>query len=548
MIRTINPTGTLYYGQGMVPQMARDLELAGLAHPVVLHLPGSARAAKKMARRMTAWGTRPIPVTHHRPPQDCDALILMGHPSLLERYQSDPRVKILIPLIPEDVAALPGKIDVKALVIDASLKTPQSILEDFFRRFAISAFGALTPHPAPLEIPSSFVFTLNTQGFIGNGVREELPKILQEKGISSPLLLTDHGVTAAGLTAEVENLLQLTEYRIFDNIPPDSDASVVNAISQVYRETGRDGLVLLGGGSVLDTGKGVAMNIGLGAEDLAQWAGSNRLPPIDVPVIALPTTSGTGSEVTKAAVISDPRQGRKSLYISNELQPDHALIDSEFTQSLPPHLTGMTGMDALSHAMEAYTGLAKNPISDQLSWHAIDLIRKHLIMCLKEPQNPTHRQAMAEASTLAGAAFSNSMVAMVHSLGHSMGALCHLPHGLCMAILLAPVLEYNKSAISQELAALSPILTGVETQNQSHEELVDASIAAVKTLNHQLHEQTEERHPLRFSQIRDREGEQAVLENHLPQVARTAIDDASVVYNPVEMDAQDALQVLQKCW
>jgi len=304
-----------------------------------------------------------------------------------------------------------------------------------------------------------------------------------------------------------------------------------------------------GGGSVLDTGKGVALNVSVGEEDLTHWAGSGCIPLLHTPFFTIPTTSGTGSEVTKAAVIADEKRGRKVLYISPHLQPDYGILDSSLTTSLPPFLTSITGMDALSHAVEAYTCLGKNPLSDSMAWTAIELIRDHLIQAVEDPENREHRLQLAIASSLAGQAFSNSMVGMVHTIGHSVGAVCHVPHGSCMTILLPHALEYNFVLIEPLLMKLYPALAGPDRALKTPvEERAVQFIAIIREMNRTLREKTKEGHPVKFSQVLNREGEFLVLREHFSLIARTALGDASIVYNPEELGYEDVLKVMEKSY
>jgi alcohol dehydrogenase len=363
------------------------------------------------------------------------------------------------------------------------------------------------------------------------------------------LILTDKGIAAAGLLERLIGVLGHKDYVVFDAIPPDSNSLVVNEISTLYRTHNRDGLIALGGGSVLDTGKGVYLNVSVGSEDMADWAGSGRIPSMSTPFITVPTTSGTGSEVTKVAVIADDARARKILYVSGHLQPDYGILDSSLTASLPPFLTSITGMDALSHAVEAYTCLGKNPLSDQMAWGAIELIRDHLIPAVDEPDNREHRLQLAMASSMAGQAFSNSMVGMVHTIGHSVGAICHVPHGSCMSILLPHALEYNFARIKELLSELYGALAGADAAGRrADEENALKTIEIIRDMNRILREKTGERHPEKFSQVLSREGVPLVQKEQFPLIARTALGDASIVYNPEELRYEDILSVLEKSY
>jgi len=236
-------------------------------------------------------------------------------------------------------------------------------------------------------------------------------------------------------------------------------------------------------------------------------------------------------------------------FVSYFLLPDVAVLDSRMTLTLPPAITAATGMDALTHAMEAYTCLAKNPLSDAHALLAIDLISTHLVKVMKNPGDRDGRLALANAATLAGAAFSNAMVGMVHTLGHSVGSVCGVPHGVCMAILLPYGLEYNRHKNGHLTAELLLPLTGVDVYAKTPRDgRVDEVIARVRQLNQDLHEVSGGRHPRFFKEVADRNGNPMVPRERLTEIARTALGDGSVFYNPEELDYDDSLMVLEAAW
>jgi alcohol dehydrogenase len=363
------------------------------------------------------------------------------------------------------------------------------------------------------------------------------------------MLLSDAGVAAAGLTAKVEAALaEGTPAAVTDtDIPSDSDTTVVRRLALLYREQGCDSIVAVGGGSVLDTAKGVNILVGMGGVDLSLWAGAGKIDRPLPPLAAIPTTSGTGSEATLVAVIGDHAAKRKRLYTSAFLQPDIAVLDPEMTASLPPALTAATGMDALTHAMEAYYCLGRNPLSDSHALAAVRLIGSHLLKVVEEPDNHAGRKALAEASNLAGIAFSNSMVGMVHTLGHSVGAVCGVHHGVCMSVLLPFGIEYNLSRIGGRMAPLFEALTGRSVDSLSGTAGTAGSALAgeVRRLNAELHRLTGGRHPRTLAGAAGRDGKPLVRREDLPEIARAAMGDGSVLYNPEELEYGDALGVLE---
>ena len=248
---------------------------------------------------------------------------------------------------------------------------------------------------------------------------------------------------------------------------PTPIVQTVTRIADRYRETHCDAIIAVGGGSVLDTAKGVNILVSEGSNDLIKFSGAGALKRPLKPLIAVPTTSGTGSEVTLVAVIADHEKQLKMLFTSNFLLPDVALLDSRMTMTLPPAITAATGMDAITHAIEAYTCLAKNPLSDSHAVRAIELISRNLLNVVKNPDDKEGRLSLAIGANLAGIAFSNSMVGMVHTLGHSVGAVCGAPHGSCMAVLLPYGLEYNRHKNGSFTAELLFPLAGSRNLRQN---------------------------------------------------------------------------------
>jgi len=546
--KEFRPAGTVLYGKAMKAQLASELVHLGVKNPVVVTDPSSMKAAARAARHLLPGFMPSIRVTAGNPPPESDFLILAGGKSLALRFAADPRPRALVPLSGMQLSGVNEPVS-DILVIDTLFIKNKAHIEGFFRTYAASMTGGMAVHPVRMTIPGAFSYSCRTSVLSGHGSLSALPPLLMEKGVCRPLILTDKGIAAAGLLEKLLEELGEGDYEVFDAIPPDSNSRIVNEISALYREKNRDGLIALGGGSVLDTGKGVYLNVSVGADDLSEWAGSGRIPRLHTPFFTIPTTSGTGSEVTKAAVIADEKQGRKILYISPHLQPDYGILDSSLTLSLPPFLTSITGMDALSHAVEAYTCIGKNPLSDHMAWTAIELIRDHLIPAVEDPSNREHRLQLALASSLAGQAFSNSMVGMVHTIGHSVGAVCHVPHGSCMSILLPHALEYNFSLIEPLLAELYPALAGHDRAlNSAEEDKARLSIQIIREMNSTLREKTGGRHPENFSQVLNREGEALVQKEDFPLIARTALGDASIVYNPEELGYKDIMDVLEKSY
>lgn len=378
----------------------------------------------------------------------------------------------------------------------------------------------------------------------GHAALEHIPFELGALSCSRPMVITDKGVRGAGLLALVEAIFTSSHAPItvvFDDVPADSSLSTVRQAAASYRDHQCDALVAIGGGSVIDTAKAVNILVSEGGDDLLQYAGAHNLKRALKPLFAVPTTSGTGSEVTMVAVISDTEAGVKIPFTSYYLLPNAAVLDPRMTLTLPPLVTAATAMDALTHAVEAYTGLAANPMSDAYATAAIQKISRNLLALMDNPQDAHGRLELAQASTMAGIAFSNSMVGMVHALGHSIGALCHLPHGMCMGILLPYVLEYNETVRGERIGELLLPLAGPEVYAATPQSRrASRAVQVILLLRDNLYQRCQL--PRTLQETGKVEVEQ------LEAIADMAINDGSIIFNPKESDRAELLAVLRRAW
>lgn len=378
----------------------------------------------------------------------------------------------------------------------------------------------------------------------GHAALEHIPFELASLGAKRPMIITDKGVRANQLLAPIEAAFESTDAvigYIFDDVPPDSSLETVQKAAQLYREHQCDALIAVGGGSVIDTSKATNILVTEGGDDLLRYSGAHNLPKPLKPFFVIPTTSGTGSEVTMVAVVSDHEKQVKMAFASYHLMPHAAILDPRMTQTLPAHLTAMTGMDALTHAIEAYTCMAANPISDAYATAAIEKISQNLFEVLEQPESAHGRLELAQASTMAGIAFSNSMVGLVHSLGHALGAVAHLPHGLCMNLFLPYVLEYNKAVNGDKIARLLLPLAGADIYAQTPAHLrTDKTIATILTMRDRLYSLTKLPRNLRETS--------KVNESQFDEIAEKALNDGSIIYNPKEATLEDLKEILKKAW
>ncbi|MFM5182691.1 Alcohol dehydrogenase [Aeromonas veronii] len=378
----------------------------------------------------------------------------------------------------------------------------------------------------------------------GEQALEQLASELASLGARRPLLLTDKGVNATGLATLLANVLaegELPVAAIWDEIPADSSTAVVERIAKRYRELACDSLVALGGGSVIDTAKAVNILTSMGGDHLLDYSGAGCLTRPLKPLAVVPTTAGTGSEVTLVAVIKDEASGRKVPFTSPFLLPQLAVLDPRLTQGLPLNITAATAMDAMTHAIEAFIGTAKNPVSDALALMAVEKIASALPQIIHDPQNKQLRLQLAEGSTLAGMAFSNSMVGLVHALGHSLGARCHLPHGLCMNLFLPTVLDYNRPEVDSELARLLLPLVGADrfAATPAHQR-AEATITAIRTLRDTLWQAVKLPRTMSEAGVSDR--------SLLTEIRDLAVNDGALLFNRKDADREQLLTLLERAW
>lgn len=378
----------------------------------------------------------------------------------------------------------------------------------------------------------------------GHKALEHIPFELATQQAHRPMVLTDKGVVAVGLLKHIEAAFAGADISIacvFDDVPPDSSMSTVRNAAALYRANNCDAIIAVGGGSVIDTAKATNILVTEGGDDLHVFSGAHNLKRPLKPLYVVPTTAGTGSETTSVAVVSDTEKGVKVPFTSYFLLPNAAILDPRMTLTLPPHITAMTAMDAMTHAVEAFTCLAANPISDAYASAAIRKISENLIKVMDNPADADGRLELAQASTMAGIAFSNSMVGLVHSLGHSLGAVCHLPHGLCMSLFLPYVLEYNKDVNGDRIGELLLPLAGADVYaTTARADRADRAIAYIRAMRDELH--------ARCKLPRTLQETGKVQESQLEQVAELTINDGSIIFNPKETDREEALAVLKRAW
>jgi alcohol dehydrogenase class IV len=322
---------------------------------------------------------------------------------------------------------------------------------------------------------------------VGPGSSGRLGQAVAGFGHTKLMIVTDAMIVKLGLLKDLTDALKAggAEYAVFDEITPDAPIPLVERAIEFYRAAGCDAIVAVGGGSSMDAAKAVAVAIANPGKPLRKLAGYFKGLRNPVPVYAIPTTAGTGSEVTVAAVVSDPEKECKLVIVDTRIVPRMAALDPALMTGLPPHITAATGMDALTHAVESFVGNWATDYTDGLALSAVGLIFENLRTAYHDGGNLEAREKMALASTYAGMAFTRANVGYVHAIAHQFGGKYHTPHGLANAIMLPHVLEFSAPKITGRLAALA-VRAGLGTEHEGERALAKKFIAAVVELNREL--------------------------------------------------------------
>lgn len=392
----------------------------------------------------------------------------------------------------------------------------------------------------PISFEPFFSWVNRSRILYAPGVRKELGYELSLLGAQNVLIISDQGITNAGITQKIVEQISNSELNlagIFDNIQQDARIPNVNQGAGFYRDCGADSMVVVGGGSVMDTAKAINILIGSGMDDFKPladqaglWEDARPLPPH----IALPTTAGTGCEVTNALVVLDVDSKAKLSVTHPFCNSDVAMLDPELTVSLPPKITAFTGMDALTHAIEAVSSIGAEPISDSLGLHAIRLISTYLPVAVNDPENIEARGNMLIASTMAAMSFVNTMTGATHATAHALGALHGIPHGMANSIMLPLVMEFNCQEIPQRYAMIADAL-GIDSHGD------DSLIAARKAIQAvvELKESIGLTETLRDYGI-------GVAPEQLSPLVELAAGDGQISYNPRYVEEADLMELFKR--
>lgn len=381
-----------------------------------------------------------------------------------------------------------------------------------------------------------FEFRLLPRVLYKSGLVAEMGAELSSLGATKAFIVTDAGLVKSGLVEHVQQALAETVevVGVYSDVPPNSSVTVVEAAAAQARESGADLLVALGGGSPIDTAKAMRILITEGG-NLLDYEGINILERRLIPMVAIPTTAGTGSEASNFAVIKDEANNVKLSFTSPYLAPELAILDPQVTQSLPAHLAAATGMDTLTHAFETYVSTESEPMSDALALGAVEIVSNYLRDATHHGStNEEARGQMLIASCMAGIAFTNSYLGAVHALAHATGGHFPLHHGLLNSIFLPHVVAFNASTVPDRYARLARAF-GINTGGRPREEVIDDLIAGLRQLASDCG---------LITQLRDL----GIPEDALPMLAEQAFGDGAIYHNPVAPTVDDLLGILQAAW
>lgn len=378
---------------------------------------------------------------------------------------------------------------------------------------------------------------LNETSYFGAGSRKVIAEEVAKRGYKKALVVTDKDLVKFGVAAQVTDVLKAAgiPFEMFDEVKPNPTVKNVKNGIAAFKAAGADFIVAIGGGSSMDTSKAVGIIINNPEfADVTSLEGVANTKKKSVPVIALPTTAGTAAEVTINYVITDEENVKKMVCVDPNDIPTLAIIDPELMLSMPRGLTAATGMDALTHAIEGLITLGAWEMSDMFEIKAIEMIAKWLPKAVENPSDIEARDGMATAQYIAGMAFSNVGLGLVHGMAHPLGAYYDIPHGVANALLLPFVMEYNKEAAKAKYRTIAEAM-GVDTSAMDDDQAAQAAVDAVKALAVKV------RIPQHISEL-------GVPESGLPTLAQAAFNDVCTPGNPRKAVVEEILEVYKKAF
>jgi alcohol dehydrogenase len=380
----------------------------------------------------------------------------------------------------------------------------------------------------------AFIYRNPTRIVYGENTVNEVDQEVEGLGCKRPFLVTDKGVVDAGLAGRVEKALGKKLVGVFDRCIQDSSLDIINEASEIAKSKGADVLVSVGGGSVIDTTKGMAIVLKEGGK-IEDHQGMQSLTRPQTPHIVIPTTAGTGSEVTYFAVIKDQVNNRKLEFSEDRIIPDVGILDPTMTAGMPPMLTATTGMDAFSHALESIHTTQCSPITDAMAMRAIEMIVTYLPRCMEDGKDLFARGQQLLASTMAGIAFCNAQVALVHAMAHTLGGLFSVPHGMANSILLPHVVRFNQDVCAERYVLVARAM-GLKTDGLSDEAVSENVAQAISRFTERMGI------PQKLKDV-------GVPETGLAEASEVTLTQGPMVFNPkMVSDPDEILGVLKNAW
>ena len=365
------------------------------------------------------------------------------------------------------------------------------------------------------------------------GAVKKLPALVKSKGINNVLIVTDKGLMSLGLLNGMLEQMDKNEvkYVIYDGVQPNPTIDNIEEARRIYLKNGCQGIIAFGGGSPMDCAKAAGARVTNPNKSVVSMRGQLKIVHKLPPFFAVPTTAGTGSEVTLAAVVSNPETHEKNAINDPKLRPKYAVLDPELTLGLPPHITSTTGMDALTHAVEAYIGRSNVASTEKYAEDATKLIFENLEKVYENGKDVEARENMLVASYWAGMAFTRAYVGYVHAIAHNLGGLYGTPHGLANAVILPYVLEYFGESAYPRLAKLADV-AGITEAGMSVADKAKLFIKRIKEMNANMNI------PEHFEFIEDKD---------IPTLVQRALKEANPLYPvPKIMDEKDCREVILK--
>ncbi|MDD1719213.1 MAG: iron-containing alcohol dehydrogenase [Methanoregulaceae archaeon] len=368
---------------------------------------------------------------------------------------------------------------------------------------------------------------------IGSDARRLAGRYAKNFGASGVFVVTGPHIIKAGWVEDVTGSLDAEDiqYTVFSEVSPNPRDHEVMKGAELYEQSECNSIVAVGGGSPIDCAKGIGIVV-TNKQHILTFEGVDTILVPPPPLICIPTTAGTGADVSQFAIVNDTTRKVKIAIISKKIVPDIALVDPVPLTSLSPELTAQTGMDAITHSMEAYVSNASSPVTDTLALESIAQMSKYLLVAQKNPDNIGYRNQTLLGSLFAGLAFSNASLGAVHAMAHSLGGFSDLPHGLCNSILLEPVIDFNFDVCRSRYGTVAEKM-GVESTSLSPEGLKDALKSAVRSLRESLGD-TET-----LSDI-------GVSKTDIPELAKKAKRDPCLATNPRKPTLEDIERMYEK--